>query len=159
MGTKNTDLIANFEASPQVANNSAELHGVLRTAHGTVELAAGDSNDDDIVMLAPIPSNAAVPSLFIGSDTLGGSCTFNVGIYTTDGTVKDEDVFATAVADAGAMADVRFEAANIDTAGKKMYELAGDTTDPGGYYYIAATMAAEGGTAGTMSFRIEYVVD
>ena len=129
MGTKNTDLVANFEATPQVANSAAELHGVLRTAHGTVELASGDSDDDDIVMLAPIPSNASVPSLFIGSDTFGGSCTFNVGIYTTDGTVKDEDIFATAVADAGAMADVRFEAANIDTAGKKMYELAGDTTD------------------------------
>jgi hypothetical protein len=159
MGTKNTDLVANFEATPQVANSAAELHGVLRTAHGTVELASGDSDDDDIVMLAPIPSNAAVPSLFIGSDTFGGSCTFNVGIYTTDGTVKDEDVFATAVADAGAMADVRFEAADIDTASKKMYELAGDTTDPGGYYYIAATMAAAGGTAGTMSWNISYVVN
>ena len=159
MGTKNTTLVENFEATPQVANNAAELHGVLRTAHGTVELAAGDSNDDDIVMLAPIPSNASVTSLFIGSDTLGGSCTFNVGIYTTDGTVKDEDVFASAVADAGAMTDVRFEAANIDTAGQKMYELAGDTTDPGGYYYIAATMAAEGGTAGTMSWNISYVVN
>ena len=159
MGTKNTDLVANFEASPQVANNSAELHGVLRTANGTVELAAGDSDNDDIVMLAPIPSNASVTSLFIGSDTLGGSCTFNVGIYTTDGTVKDEDVFATAVADAGAMTDVRFEAANIDTAGQKMYELAGDSTDPGGYYYIAATMSAAGGTAGTMSWNISYVVN
>ena len=94
MGTKNTDLVANFEATPQVKNNAAELHGVLRTAHGTVELAAGDSDNDDIVMLAPIPSNAAVPSLFIGSDTFGGSCTFNVGIYTTDGTVKDEASFA-----------------------------------------------------------------
>jgi hypothetical protein len=99
MGTKNTDLVANFEATPQVKNNAAELHGVLRTAHGTVELAAGDSDDNDIVMLAPIPSNAAVPSLFIGSDTFGGSCTFNVGIYTTAGVVKDEDVFATSVAD------------------------------------------------------------
>ena len=159
MGTKNTDLVANFEASPQVANNAAELHGVLRTANGTVELAAGDSDNDDIVMLAPIPSNASVTNLFIGSDTLGGSCTFNVGIYTTDGTVKDEDVFATAVADAGAMTDVRFEAANIDTAGQKMYELAGDSSDPGGYYYIAATMSAAGGTAGTMSWNISYVVN
>jgi hypothetical protein len=95
MTTKNTNLVANFEATPQVANNSAELAGVLRTAHGSVELAAGDSTDDDIVMLAPIPSNSAVPQLFVGSDTLGGSCTFNVGIYETDGTVKDEDVFAT----------------------------------------------------------------
>ena len=159
MGTKNTDLVANFEATPQIPNNAAELHGVLRVAQGTVELAAGDSDNNDIVMLAPIPSNASVPQLFIGSDTLGGSCTFNVGIYTTAGAVKDEDVFATAVADAGAMADVRFEAANIDTAGKKMYELAGDSTDPGGYYYIAATMAADGGTIGTMSWNITYVIN
>ena len=159
MTTKNTSLVANFVASPQVLNNPAELHGVLRTAHGTVELAAGDTGDNDIVMLAPIPSNAAVPSLFIGSDTFGGSCTFNVGIYTSAGALKDEDAFASAVADAGAMADVRFEAANIDTAGKKMYELAGDATDPGGYYYIATTMQAAGGTAGTMTWNISYVVN
>tara|TARA_E500000178_G_scaffold331847_1_gene365120 strand:- start:2341 stop:2820 length:480 start_codon:yes stop_codon:yes gene_type:complete len=159
MGTKNSTLVTNFEASPQVANEPANLHGVLRVAQGTIELAAGDSNDDDVVMLAPIPSNATVSQLFIGSDTLGGTCTFNVGIYTTAGAVKDEDVFATAVADAAAMADVRFEAADINTAGQKMYELAGDSSDPGGYYYIAATMAAEGGTAGTMSFNIQYVVN
>ena len=159
MGTKNSDLVANFEATPPVLTDSSLLHGVVRVAQGTIVVAAGDSDDDDIVMLAPIPSNAAVPSLFIGSDTFGGSCTFNVGIYKTDGTVKDEDVFATAVADAAAMADVRFEAADIDTAGKKMYELAGDSSDPGGYYYIAATMAAAGGTAGTMSWNISYVVN
>ena len=159
MGTKNSTLVTNFEASPQVANEPANLHGVVRVAQGTIELAAGDSNDNDIVMLAPIPSNATVSQLFIGSDTLGGSCTFNVGIYTSTGTVKDEDFFASAVADEAAMTDVRFEAANIDTAGQKVWEMAGDSSDPGGYYYIAATMAAEGGTAGTMSFNIQYIVN
>ena len=159
MTTKNTDLVANFEASPQVANSAAELAGVLRTAHGSVELAAGDSTDDDIVMLAPIPSNAAVPTLFIGSDTFGGSCTFNVGIYTSAGVVKDEDVFATSVADAAAMADVRYEAANLDTGSKKLWELAGDSEDPGGYYYIAITFNATGGTAGTLNWNISYVID
>jgi len=159
MTTKNTDLVANFEATPQVANSAAELAGVLRTAHGSVELAAGDSTDNDIVMLAPIPSNAAVPSLFIGSDTFGGSCTFNVGIYKTDGTVKDEDVFATSVADAAAMADVRYEAADLDTGSQKLWELAGDSEDPGGYFYIAITFNATGGTAGTLNWNITYVVD
>jgi|TARA_E500000178_G_scaffold337907_1_gene377676 hypothetical protein len=159
MTTKNTDLVANFEATPQVANNAAELHGVLRTAHGSVELAAGDSTDNDIVMLAPIPSNAAVPSLFIGSDTFGGSCTFNVGVYTSAGVVKDEDVFATSVADAAAMADVRYEAADLDTGSKKLWELAGDSEDPGGYYYIAITFNATGGTAGTLNWNISYVID
>ena len=125
MGTKNSTLVSNYEATPPVMNDASLLHGVLRVAQGTIALAAGDSDDDDIVMLAPIPSNASVSALFIGSDTLGGSCTFNVGIYTSAGVVKDEDVFATAVADAGAMADVRFEAADINTCGQKMYELAG----------------------------------
>ena len=159
MGTKNSTLVANFEALPQVANSASLLHGVVRVAQGTIALAAGDSDDNDIVMLAPIPSNAVVSQLFIGSDTLGGSCTFNVGIYTSAGVVKDEDVFASLVADAAGMADVRFEAANIDTAGKKMWELAGDSSDPGGYYYVAATMAADGQTAGTMSWNISYVVN
>ena len=158
MGTKNSTLVSNYEATPPVMNDASLLHGVLRVAQGTIALAAGDSADDDIVMLAPIPSNASVSALFIGSDTLGGSCTFNVGIYTSAGVVKDEDVFATAVADAGAMADVRFEAADINTCGQKMYELAGDSTDPGGVYYIAATMAAAGGTGGDMSFVIHYIV-
>jgi hypothetical protein len=159
MTTKNSDLVANFEASPQVFNDAALLGGELRVAQGTIELVAGDSTDNDIVMLAPVPSHATLPQIFIGTDTFGGSCTFNVGLYLADGTVKDEDVFATSVADAAGMADVRFEAANIDTAGKKVFELAGDTTDPGGYYYVAVTFNATGGTAGTMSFLIHYVVN
>ena len=159
MGTKNSTLVSNFEAAPPVMNDAGLLHGVLRVAQGTIALAAGDSDDDDVVMLAPVPSNASVPALYVGSDTLGGSCTFNVGIYTTAGVVKDEDVFATAVADAAALADVRHEVADINTCGQKMYELAGDSTDPGGYYYVALTMAAAGGTGGDVSFVIHYVVN
>ena len=159
MTTKNTDLVANFEATPQVANSASELAGVLRTAHGSVELAAGDSTDNDIVMLAPIPSNASVPTLFVGSDTFGGSCTFNVGIYTSAGVVKDEDVFATSVADAAAMADVRYEAADLNTGSQKLWELAGDSEDPGGYFYVAITFNATGGTAGTLNWNISYVVN
>ena len=47
MGTKNSDLVANFEAAPQVANSAALLHGVVRVAQGTIALAAGDSDDND----------------------------------------------------------------------------------------------------------------
>ena len=159
MGTKNSDLVANFEATPQVKNSAGVLHGSVRVAQGTIVVAAGDSDDNDIVMLAPIPSNAVVPNIFVGSDTFGGSCTFNVGIYQTDGTVVDEDYFATTVADAAALADVRHEAADINTAGKMMWEMAGASSDPGGFYYIAATMAAAGGTEGDMSFIINYVVN
>lgn len=72
MGTKNSDLVSNFEASPPVMNDASLLAGVLRVAQGTIALGTGDSDDDDVVMLAPIPSNATIPSIQIGSDTLGG---------------------------------------------------------------------------------------
>ncbi len=159
MGTANSTLVSNFEATPQTMNDVANLHGVMRVAQGTIVVAAGDSDDNDILMLAPIPSNATVPHIFVGSDTLGGSATVNVGIYTTAGVVVDEDAFASAVADAGAMADVRHEASNINTVGKKMWELAGASSDGGGYYYIAVTMQAAGGTEGDLSFIIHYCVD
>ena len=159
MGTKNSDLVSNFEATPQVKNSAGLLHGSVRVAQGTIVVAAGDSDDNDIVMLAPIPSNAVVPNIFVGTDTFGGSCTYNVGIYQTDGTVVDEDYFATTVADAAALADLRHEAADINTAGKMMWEMAGASSDPGGFYYIAATMAAARGTEGDMSFIINYVVN
>ena len=158
MTTLNSDLVGNFEATYTMTDASL-LAGVTRIAQGTLELAAGDSTDNDIVMLAPIPTHASISSLKIGTDTFGGSCTFNVGLYTSAGVVKDEDCFATSVADAGAMADVRFEAADINTCGQKVYTIAGDSTDPGGFYYVAVTFNATGGTAGSMSFIIEYVVN
>ena len=158
MTTKNTTLVSNFESTPQVITEAHSLHGVLRVAQGTVALAAGDSTDNDVVMLAPIPSNASITALKIASDSLGGTCTFNVGLYTTGGTVVDEDVYATLVADEGAMTDVRSEA-DITTVGQQVWEDAGASSDPGGYYYVAVTFSATGGSAGDMSFVIEYVVN
>jgi len=159
MTTKNSDLIANLEALPQVANNASELGGKIRVAQGNVALAAGDSTDDDIVMLAPIPTHATISSIRVGSDNLGGSCTFNVGFYTNDGVVVDEDALATDVADAAGMTELRYEVANINTTGQQVWELAGQSSDPSDVYYIAATFSATGGTGGDMAFIIEYVVN
>ena len=159
MTTRNSDLVANLEASPQVANKAQELQGVVRIAQGNVALLAGDSTNGDVVMLAPVPSNATIMSLRVGTDALGGSCTYDVGIYTDAGGVKDIDFFATSVADGAAIAELRYEAANLNTTGQPLYTMAGDSTDPGGFYYIAATFDATGGTAGDMAFIIEYVVN
>ena len=159
MTTRNTGLVANVLASPPVLNDAAELHGVVRVASGTVELLAGDSTDDDVVLLAPISSKATIQSLLIGSDSLGGSCTFNVGVHNYDGTVGDEDAFATLVADEAVMTEVRHEEATINTVGQKLWELAGLSSDPGGMLYVSITFAATGGTAGTLSWDITYAVN
>ena len=159
MTTKNSDLVANLEALPQVANPASELGGVVRIAQGNVALAAGDSTDDDIVMLAPIPTNATLVSVRVGSDNLGGTCTFNVGFYTNEGVVVDEDALATDVADAAGVAELRYEVADLNTTGQQVWELAGQSSDPSDVYYVAATFNAAGGTAGDMAFIIEYIVN
>ena len=159
MTTKNSTLIANYEASPIVMNDAALLSGSVRIAQGNIALAAGDTGNADIVMLAPIPSQAVVTSIQVGSDALGGSCTYDIGIYTSAGAVKDSDIFATSVADGAAIAELRYEALGLETTGQRLHVQAGDTVDPGGYYYIAATFDAAGGSAGDMAFMIQYVVN
>ena len=59
MTTLNSDLVGNFEATYTMSDASL-LAGVTRIAQGTLELAAGDSTDNDIVMLAPIPTHASI---------------------------------------------------------------------------------------------------
>ena len=73
--------------------------------------------------------------------------------------LPDEDAFATSVADAAAMAEVRHEEATINTVGQKLWEIAGLSSDPGGLLYISITFSATGGTAGTLSWNINYAVN
>lgn len=168
MTTKDSSLVTNFEASPQTMNPVYELGGRKRVAQGTIALATTDLDDNDIVMLAPIPVNASITSIKLASDDLdsGGTPTlaWNVGLYESDGTVVDEDAYATAVTlgqAATAFTEYRFEAANITTTSNKVWEDGGQTSDPGGHYYVAMTASAAAATAaaGDIAFMIEYVID
>ncbi len=168
MTTKNSDLVANYEASPPTMNSTQQLHGRVRVAQGTIAMGTGDLDAADIVMLAPVPTNAAVISIRCASDDLdsNGSPTlaWNIGLHDKDGVVKDADAYASAVTlgqAATAFTEYRFEAANITTCGQKVYEDAGDSSDPADTYYVSMTASAGAATAaaGDLSFIIEYVVD
>jgi hypothetical protein len=43
--------------------------------------------------------------------------------------------------------------------GQRVWQDAGQSSDPGGYYYVALTFDAAGDTAGDLSFIIEYTID
>tara|TARA_Y100000114_G_C11592890_1_gene246598 strand:+ start:90 stop:587 length:498 start_codon:yes stop_codon:yes gene_type:complete len=165
MANVNTTLITNFQATPQVANASQELHGVKRVAQGTIALAAGDLSASDTVMLAPIPTNASVTSIKLFNDDLdsGTTNTCDVGIYTTAIAAVDDDAYASAITDLrGAVTtgtEVAFEARDINKMGQKVWQDAGQSSDPGGYYYIGLTFDAAGNSAGDLSFIIEYVIN
>ena len=164
MSTKNSDLVANFEASPLVPNPAQELHGRKRVAQGTIALATTDIEAADVIMLAPVPSGASITSIQIASDDLdtGTTLSADVGLYDSDGTAEDDDVYAAAVTDwraATAFTEYRFTTADINTTGQKVWEDAGLTADDGKQHYVAITVDAAGNQAGDLSFKIEYVVD
>jgi hypothetical protein len=167
MANVNTTLVTNFLASPPSLNPTHQLGGSMRVASGTVALAAGDLSASDTVMLAQIPTNASVVSIKLYNDDLdsGTTNTCNVGLYTADGdvTAKDADCYASAITDLrGAVltgTEVAFEARNVNLMGQKVFEDAGDSTDPGGYYLLGLAFPAAGDTAGDLSWLITYVLD
>ena len=165
MANVNTDIVTNFVATPSVKNDSQQLHGVKRIAQGTIALAAGDLSAGDTVMLAPVPTNASISSIKLFNDDLdsGTTNTVDVGLYSTAIAAVDDDAYAaasqvlrTASTTGNEMA---FLARNINKCGQKVWEDAGQSSDPGGYYYVALTFDAAGDTAGDLSFVIEYTVD
>ena len=169
MTTKNSTLVSNFEASPKVYNPAYQHHGRVRVAQGTLELATTDIDNNDVIMLVPLPVGVSITSIKLAADDLdsGGSpsLTFNVGLYQTDGTVKDEDCYASAITlgqAATAFTEYAFEARNINLCGQRVWEDAGDSSQPSdAQYYLAVTVQAAAATAaaGDMSFIVEYVVD
>ena len=167
MANVNQTLVSNFLADPYVRNNVHNLHGRMRVACGTIALAAGDLSAGDTIMLAPIPTGAAVVSIKIFNDDLdsGSTITMHVGLYTADGNVTAKDVDAycspSTVLRAALLVgkEVAFEARNINVMGQRVWEDAGDSTDPGGHYLIGIETDAAGDTAGDLSFLITYIVD
>tara|TARA_R100001015_G_C4633446_1_gene198410 strand:- start:4296 stop:4799 length:504 start_codon:yes stop_codon:yes gene_type:complete len=167
MANVNTTLVTNFESSPHIASPAHQLHGAKRVAMGTIALVAGDLSASDTVMLAPIPTNASVTSIKLFNDDLdsGTTNTCDVGLYSADGNVTavDDDAYASAITDLrGAVTtgtEVAFEARNINKLGQQVWEDAGQSSDPGGYYYVGLVFDAAGDTGGDLSFIIEYVVN
>ena len=165
MTTKNTSLVTNFEADPMVMSPAHQLNGVVRTIQGTVALATTDLEAGDIVMLAPIPTNASVLSIKLFNDDLdsGTTNTCDVGLYTTAGVAVDDDCYASAITDLrGAVTtgtEGAFEARDINKCGQRVFEDAGQSTDPSTYYYIALTFDAAGNSAGDLSFQIQFVIN
>jgi len=168
MTTKDSDIVTNYQATPPVANPAHQLAGVKRVAQGTMEMATGDLDDNDIVMLAPVPSNASITSIQIATDDLDSNGTpllaWNIGLYDKDEVVIDEDCYATAITAgqaATAFTEYRWEVADINTTGQMVWEDGGLSADSGEIVYVALTASAAAATAaaGTLSYKIEYVVN
>jgi len=177
-GTKKSDNIVNIESNPIVIVDKKV--GLLKQVMDEAELAVTNTDDiGDIILLGPVPSNAVVTSIKLFNDALDTHSTptlaADVGVYYSgignivagqpkaSGVVVNANCIATAITDLRAAVktgtEVRFEAANIDTIDKELWEVAGLTADCGGMLYIGLTLtaAAATGAAGGVKMVVQYI--
>lgn len=170
MANSNSNIYTGQIASPPTRFDVGELGGRNRIIIGNVAIADGDFDaDGDTVKLCALPSNSRVTSIRIANDDLdaGTDSDVDIGIYTHQGAVIDEDEFATGVTAFRAAVTVLTEylgtgigAAELNME-EALWERAGASSDPGGFYdiVISQTAAVTTDAAGDLAFVVEYTVD
>ena len=171
--------ITNLDATPRTTLEAASGGGKLRVFMDTIAAGTGDLDNNDVIMLAQVPSNAKLTSIRIYNDDLDGSSSaeFNVGLYngpqayTISGTttaadaVIDEDCYVTVSTQFRAAVtepvELLAEVRNINAIANFVWEDGGLAQDPGVPLRIAITMSATPGSAaaGDITMVVQYVVD
>ncbi len=184
MATAYSTELTSYEASPQVMVSPASAGGKVRIWSDTIAAATTDIDDNDIIMMAEIPSNAKIKSIMLYNDDLDSNgspaLVTDVGIYNGNVKFNDTDASATAYAAEGVIdrncygtvmtvlqaavtagTEVRYETLGIETVGNFMWEDGGLTSDPGRMLRIALTIETVAATAaaGDITMVVEYIVN
>lgn len=169
MSTKLSTALSNraSQTGAGTPNAPTDERGRLRVLQGTIALLTTDIEDDDIILLAAVPSNASVVRLEIANDDLETTTTLataNVGLYNdiAGAVAADADVYATLITQfqaAAGFTDVAFEARDINKTGQKVWQDAGLAADDNKEKFIGVAFVVGGNTAGDIAYRIQYVVD
>ena len=177
MATTKSVEITNLDATPRTTLEAASAGGKLRVWMDTIAVGTGDLDDNDVIVMAQVPSDAKLVSLQVYNDDLNsGSGTFNVGLYngpqayTISGTttaaaaVIDEDCYVTTStqfqAAVTAPAELLAETRNVNAIANFVWEDGGVSEDPKVPLRIAITMNATGtAIAGDITMVVKYTVD
>ena len=170
MTTTNSNLVGNAVASPVVMTPAGKHFGRVRISQDSFEVTGTDFDaDGDVIRLSRIPVIARVISIKIGNDDLdsGSDSIFNLGVQRPDGTIEDEDFFASLVTQLQAVArltelyDEAAAAANRDEVGETLWEMLDVANDPGGFYDICMyqTAAVSSPNTATVNFQIQFSID
>lgn len=161
--------ITNLDASPAVANTAGEGAAVALKSVDGYATALASSSADATYQLVRVPSNCKVKSVILESEAQGAGA-FDIGVYyATDGeggkptallaaNAISQALFASAVSCAAAVVptDVTNESGTytLDKRTQPLWQAAGLSADPGGYFDIVATVKTTAVTTGTGKFGI-----
>jgi len=182
MATAKGIEITKLDATPRGLMEAGSGTGKVRVFMDTIAAGTGDIDDDDVIMLAEVPSNSKIISIKLYNDDLdgGSGLVTDIGLYNGGTKFNDTDASATAYA-AEALIDrdcygtlstdlraavtagteFRFETLNINTVANFVWEDGGLTSDPGVPLRIALTIETVAGSAaaGDITMVVQYVVN
>ena len=167
--------LTGLNASPMIQHWTGKAaSGYLKQLEGFATVIASSATDSTY-RLVRVPTNAKVKHLFLEAEANGASTAWNIGLwYSNDpkdgtppallGTVLDADFFDTALANTNAIQSVDLVATdspgyNISEREKPLWEAAGLTTDPGGFFDIVMQPSTQVGTGtGRVRLSCEFVM-
>ena len=167
MATANTltNNVTNLDATPPVALDKRLFNGILKEQVGTVEIAAADDNGS-VYRLGRVHSSWRISEMTLFNDAITSGAVFDVGLYRTaadGGAVVDANAFADNISLTSASltgVELMYEGGSVvgvEDVEQMVYQVAGETTDPGYWYDVCATGDTVGSGAGTVTLRIRYV--
>tara|TARA_R110000824_G_scaffold113021_4_gene262538 strand:- start:1972 stop:2526 length:555 start_codon:yes stop_codon:yes gene_type:complete len=184
MATAKGIEITKLDATPRSLMEAGSGTGKVRVFMDTIAAATTDIDDNDIIMLAEVPSNSKIISIKVYNDDLdsNGSPAIitDVGLYNGGTKFNDTDASLTAYAAEGVIdrdcygtvstalqaavtsgTEFRFETFDINTIANYAWEDGGLTSDPGVPLRIALTIETVAATAaaGDITMVVQYVVN
>jgi hypothetical protein len=172
MATAKGVEITNLDTTPRTLLEKGSV-GTVKVFMDTIAAGTGDIDDNDIILLAEVPSNAKILSIKLFNDALDGGSNLatDVGVY--NGPIKTSSYAANAVIDRDCYAtasavlqsavltgtEVAFEVRNVNAIANYVWEDAGLSSDPGVPLRIALTIetAAGSAAAGDITMQVTYV--
>lgn len=162
MATTYTTEATNHKSVENSKNPTTATEGSYRVSSATVSVEAADADASTYYML-PVRSNWSIKHIWVYNDAITAGTSYDLGLYTTAATpvLVDVDAYASAVdmssARTSAPLDLAFEARNITSINKKIWEDAGLTTDSNVWYWLTFLANTVGSAQGDITVVVEYV--
>ena len=165
MATAKGIEITKLDATPRGLMEAGSGTGKVRVFMDTIAAETTDIDDDDVIMLAEVPSNSKIISIKLYNDDLdgGSGLVTDIGLYNGGTKFTDTDGSATVYA-AEALIDrdcYGTLSTDLRAAANFVWEDGGLTSDPGVPLRIALTIETVAGSAaaGDITMVVQYVVN
>lgn len=154
-------VVTNRDATPAVLSDPRLSGAELIEVAGHVQSNSDDSDDSEY-LLVYVPSSARISQVLLSHDDSGTTGAANVGVFNADGTVKDEDLFASALdinSAAQSNLDVTHESGEygIEDTEKRLWEVLGESEDPYVDYIVGVKLTAAVTAATDIAAKVRYV--